>query len=158
MTDTAAESAPVEQREAAIEYAEAELRGHSRARRLHQWAFYFFQSLTVVAAATATVFAVSDTSDIAAEYRAVPAAVATLGASVLAAFQFRGAWARHVAAVRGLGYELLKFENDLREYRSSPPGPLKEGVDAFLGQVETISRAGQRQAAVLAASDDKASS
>jgi hypothetical protein len=133
------------QRLEAITYAEHELKGHRRARRLHQWASYFFQSLTIVAAATATVMAVADPADIAPEYRAIPAAVATLGASVLAAFQFRVAWSRHVTAVRNLDYELLKFENDLREYRPTRPRPEPDGVDAFLGRVEAISRAGHEE-------------
>jgi len=130
------------QRDAAITYAEEQLADHHRAESWHQWGFYFFQSLTVVAAATATVMAVSDTSDIAPEYRAIPAAVATLGASVLAAFQFRTAWVRHITAVRSLKFELLKFRNELREYRSTEPRPQTEGVDAFLHQVQEISRAG----------------
>jgi hypothetical protein len=75
-------------------------------------------------------------------YRAIPAAVATLGASVLAAFQFRSAWVRHITLVRSLKYELLKFENELREYRRTEPRPQREGVDAFLDHVHEISRAG----------------
>jgi hypothetical protein len=116
----------------------------TRAETWHQVAFFVFQSLTVVAAAAATVMAVADPTSVAPEYRAIPAAIATLGASVLAAFQFRGAWRRHVTAARNLRYELLKFKNTLREYR---PTAKREptGVDLFLSRVEAISRAGHQE-------------
>src|SRR5689334_22992030 len=105
------------ERNAALDYAQGEMKHHRRAERWHQVLFFVFQSLTIVAAATATVMAVANPNDISAEARAVPAAVATLGAAVLAAFHFRDDWRRHISAARSLKYEILKFTNELREYR-----------------------------------------
>jgi hypothetical protein len=93
-----------QQRAKALEYAKKEEARHRKVERRYRTFFIVFQALTIAAAALATVFAVSDS--IAEELRAIPAAIATLGASVLAAFQFRGAWHRHRDATRRLRYEI----------------------------------------------------
>jgi hypothetical protein len=131
--------------EVAVKYAKNERGDHTRAELGHRAAFYFFQTLTIVAAAVATSLAVADPSDVGAVARSTPAAIATLSASVLAAFGFRGALQRHLTAKRNLEYEILKFENHLREYRPTKPRPEKDGVDLFLDRVSTISRAGHQE-------------
>jgi hypothetical protein len=133
------------QRLNALGYAYGELDRHKRAERLHRLFFFGFQAITIVSAAIATVMAVADPEDVSAVWRAVPAAIATLGASVLAAFQFRGAWRRHVSAARNLTYEIMKFENEVREYRRTEPRPEAFGVDMFLERVDAISRAGHQE-------------
>lgn len=131
---------------AALKYATEQEQKQNNSARLHKWSFFFFQGLTVVAAAAATVMAVADTKDIAPEYRAIPAAIATLGASVLAAGQFRAGWQRHRSARRRLEFEILKYQNKFLEYGPTEPSPEAVGVNLFLQRVHAITRAAEEAA------------
>jgi uncharacterized protein DUF4231 len=133
------------QRDRALRYAKGELARHRSAERWHRAFFVVFQVVTIVSAATATVLAVADPNDVPSVVRAIPAAIATLGAAVLAAFGFRNAWRRHLSAARNLTYEILKFETEVREYRETEPRPEPFGVDMFLERVDSISRAGHQE-------------
>jgi hypothetical protein len=135
---------PATQRAKVLEYADDQRKNHRNVEKTYQWCFFIFQAGTIIAAAVATLMAVDET--LTPVWRAAPAALATLGTSVLAAFQFRGGWRRHRTASRLLEYEILKFRNDLREYRPDEPRPQTYGVDVFLERVESISRSGDEEA------------
>jgi hypothetical protein len=135
----------LERQNEVLRYAEGERKGHRNVEFRQKFLYNVFQTATIVAAAVATILAVDDT--LKPEVRAIPAALATLGASVLAAFQFRNTWKRHRTAARLLDYEILKFRQQLREYRPNEPRPQTTGVDVFLDRVESISRAGHEEAA-----------
>ena len=72
-------------------------------------------------------------------YRAIPAAVATLAASFIAAGQFRAEWRKHRTAAHRLDYEILRYENELGEYRPDEPRPELQGVSLFVDKVYGIS-------------------
>jgi hypothetical protein len=133
-----------EQREVALRYAGDQRNNHHTIEKTYQVFFIGFQAVTIAAAAVATLMAVDET--LSPVWRAAPAALATLGTSVLAAFQFRGGWRRHRTAARLLEYEILKFKNHMREYRLDEPRPQPTGVDVFLDRVESISRSGHEEA------------
>ena len=81
---------------AALEYAETEEHRHRKVERRYRNLFFVFQTPTIISAALATVFAVWE--DAPQEIRAIPAAIATLGAAVLAAFPAAGRVAREGGA------------------------------------------------------------
>jgi hypothetical protein len=145
-----------EQRKAALGFAFGHLDRHREAERLHRWLFIGFQTLTIVAAGAATVMAVSDPERIPAEFRAIPAAIATLAAAVLASFQFRGGWRRQQSAARRLHYEILKYAHEMREYRINKPEPEPEAesVDLFLERVDAISRSADEEPGEVVPEDD----
>jgi len=128
----------------ALHFAAVKRRNHRRFSWAYLGFFILFQALTIGAAAAATLVAVDET--LSSLWRAAPAALATLGTSVLAAFQFRDGWLRHRRAARLLDYEILKFKNQMREYRPGEPRPQPTGVDVFLDRVESISRSGHQEA------------
>ena len=123
-----------------LDWAKEQRKRHRTEFRQNKWLFVGFQSLTIASAASATILAVADPHDISALERAIPAAIATLGAAVLAAFNPLAEKQRHATAERQLDYEIVKFENKLREYRDTTPRPEPDGVDLFLSTVEKISR------------------
>lgn len=135
---------PAAQNATALGYANDQQHRHHRSELRLKWCYIAVQAGTIIAAGVATVMAVDES--LSPVWRAAPAALATLGTSVLAAFQFRGGWRRHRTASRLLEYEILKFQNQLREYRPEEPRPQATGVDVFLDRVESISRSGHEEA------------
>lgn len=135
------EPQPGSERSAALRYAARQYSHHDGVAKRAQLWFILFQLLTIGAAALATVLNVAGSlSDTA---KAIPSAVATLSAAVLAAFHFRLIWRQHRVAARRIDFERLKFQLRAEDYfvEDTDPRDEREAVERFLTEVDAVSRA-----------------
>jgi Protein of unknown function (DUF4231) len=130
-------------RKVALDYAAQEYSDHRNAARRMRGLYFAFQSLTIVAAATATVLNVAvHESD--KWLAAIPAAVATLAAAALAAFRFERDGVNHRRAAAQLKSERWGFVSGCGAYSGHRPDATKnqisEAIDRFFLRVDGVAR------------------
>jgi Protein of unknown function (DUF4231) len=97
--------------------------------------FILVQFIAPVAAAVATILAVSSRVS---KWAVIPAAIATVASSLLASFGLRENWDRLRQLARELGFEIVEFANGYGRYRAHANDPGAR-IDEFMKQVDKLS-------------------
>jgi hypothetical protein len=126
----------------ALTYAERSFERHTNVAGRAHFGWLLFQTVTIGAAALATVLTVaSNLSDVT---RAIPSAIAALSATALGTFHFRETWHRHRDGARAIDSEQLKFRHCTGRYDNGDPTDRTVGeherIGLFLEALEKISR------------------
>jgi hypothetical protein len=130
-------------RKVVLDYAAQEYAEHRRSGSRMRRSYFFFQSLTILAASAATVLnVVADESH--KWIAAIPAAVAALAASALAAFRFERHALRHRRGAAQLKSERWAFVGGSGAYRGhrhgAPTHQVAVAIERFFERVDRIAR------------------
>lgn len=106
-------------------------RRHGDSER-NKTSFFLVQIIAPVAAATATVLAVSGIS----KWAVIPSAIATVASSLLASFGLRENWTRLRLMTRELGFEIVQFAKGWGDYRGKSDDVR---VDMLMKKIENLS-------------------
>ena len=119
----------------AVAIAVGEWAHQLRAARRFQFGYAVAQPLAPIAAATATVLAAFPSTRV---WAVIPAAVATVAATVLAAYRFRETSQRRILVRHELGQEIVEFILGFGDYRVLSDD---EQIDRLIAKVRNATMA-----------------